>query len=155
MKTSGKYTEFHLEIATRLLTHECPVSVEPKQQAAASRKVYEALFLALSPIIGASGFRALVVRSVKLSRPHFPCLQSVELTLAPWESSERVADHLVVCLAKLPPGQGIAVGAVVYATFFGLVSALIGDALVAQIVKGVLPPPDVSNVSDKSEKPDE
>jgi RNA polymerase sigma-70 factor, ECF subfamily len=99
-----KPSPHHFDAATQLLA-SAGIQDEP---AVAAAGVYEALFRALTPIIGAAGIRALFGRSVRLSAVEFPCL--AELLAA--EPAEDQGRRLVDCLSTLeaPAAREVATG---------------------------------------------
>lgn len=131
--------EAHVEVAKRLLAQERGGGGDAKERAVAAGRVYETLFRALAPVIGAAGVRALFARSVRLASTEFPCLGEISMTAEPPEDSVQVAEQLVGCLSKLEPAAGSEVATGLYAVFLGLLAKFIGERLVSQIVTTAFP----------------
>jgi hypothetical protein len=132
-------SEAHFEAATRLLQSAQPSASGGSAEAAAAAHVYDALFRAVAPVLGATGFRALFARALKLSQDEFPCLQAIRVRLEPPESEVQIAGDLLACLSQLEPDAASQAATGLYAAFLGLLSSFIGDQLVWQIVKRALP----------------
>lgn len=126
--------EAHVEVAKRLLAHERGSGGDAKERAAAAVRVYETLFRALAPVIGAAGVRALFARSVRLASTEFPCLKEIPMIAEPPQDSVQVVEKLLGCLSKLEPAAGSEVATGLYAVFFGVMAKFIGERLVLQIV---------------------
>jgi hypothetical protein len=129
-------TEAHREVAQQLLARSGGPRATSEDPAASASRLYEALFRALGPVIGANGFRALFTRSVKLTAADHPCLEGAIATGEPAESKAAVIERVAVCLAQLPPAAAAETTIALYATLLGLLTNFIGDSLVRQLVKG-------------------
>jgi hypothetical protein len=101
--------------------------------------VYEALSSALAPILGGSGFRAIFARSVKLTAADYPLLGTIPTPVAPAPQADPVLTHVLDSLAKLEPDTASELAANIYASFYSLMTKMIGEALVEQIVRGAFP----------------
>lgn len=134
-----KPLEAHAEAAKRMLAQECASGGTTELRAAAAVRVYETLFRALAPVIGAAGVWALFARSVRLASADFPCLKEIPMTAAPSESDVQGAQHLASCFRKLEPAAVAEGATAVYAAFLGLLAKLIGERLVMQVVKTAFP----------------
>ena len=134
-----KTPETHAEAAERMLAQECGSGGTTEERAAAAVRVYETLFRALAPVIGAAGVWALFARSVRLASAEFPCLTEIPMTAAPSESNVQGAQPLASCLRQLEPAAVAEVATAVYAAWLGLLAKLIGERLVVQVVKTAFP----------------
>jgi hypothetical protein len=136
-------SEAHFEAAKRLLQSAQPSASggTAAERAAAAARVYDSLFESLAPVLGATGFRALFARALKLSQAEFPCLQAIRVSLEPPESAGQVAGQVLACLSQLEADAASQAATGLYARFLGLLSSFIGDQLVWQIVKRALPAP--------------
>jgi hypothetical protein len=131
-------TEAHVHIAQRMLAGLGAGAGDSDARAAAAGRVYDALFGSLAPVLGAAAVRALLARSVKLTKADFPTLCEA-MAAGPLENNPRVAQQLVTCLSKLEPAVALAAATALYATLFGLVATFIGEELMWQIVKSAFP----------------
>lgn len=137
----------HFNVAKQLLAHQgSGTSDEP---ALAAEVVYETLFQALAPIIGAAGVRALVARSVRLSVAEFPCLRALVATTEPGEDQ---GQRLVACLSPLAAASALAVATGLYATLLGLMSNFIGERMVGQLVGKAFPGTEITELKEKSDE---
>lgn len=136
-------SEAHVEVARRFLARSCEGEGHSADPAVASR-VYDALSGALTPIIGESGFRAIFARSVKLTAADYPVLKAVPTVFAPPPEVDTVLTHVLDCLAGLEPTAALELATSLYAAFYALLTKMIGESLVEEIVKGALPTIDES-----------
>ncbi len=155
--TMAKPTGAHVHAAKQLLTHAGAVGSDREdlaERAAAAWRLYEKLFTALAPVIGAAGVRALFARSVKLTKAEFSCLAGIAIapeptsaeavftgspSHSPPETNVSVARQVVDCLSKQDAATASEVAISLYATFFGLMSSFIGERLVWRLVKKAFP----------------
>jgi hypothetical protein len=131
--------EAHIEAAKRMLAEEGANGGNVGEPAAAAGRVYDALFEALAPVIGAAGFRAIFARSVKLTTAKDPRLAELPGLTERLQGNESGARHVIVCLSKLEPAAASEAATGLYATLFGLMTNFIGEQLVMQIVKTAFP----------------
>ena len=123
----------HLDLADRLLARE-RTGEGAEEGAAAAIRVYEKLYLSLAPLVGATGFRALFARSVKLTTPEFPFLGGFHAG-----QPEATANGLRLSLQGQAP-EAIRDGAVaLFGAFFALLATHIGGRLTAQVIMSVWP----------------
>lgn len=134
-----RLSSHHFDAAKRLLTQKGTGT--PADPAAAAARVYETLFGAVAPIIGAEGFRTLVGRSVRLSVAEFPFLAEA---LASGEPAEDQVKRIVVCLSKLEVVTAWEVATGLYATLLGLMTTFLGEPMVSQIVRSAFPETDLT-----------
>jgi hypothetical protein len=132
-------TEAHREVAQQLLARSEAPGGKAEDPAASASRLYEALFRALAPVIGANGFRALFARAVKLTSADHPGLEAAVTTGEPAGTNVAAMERVAVCLAGLPPAAATETATDLYATLLGLLSGFIGDSLVRQLVKRALP----------------
>lgn len=110
--------------------------------------MYQALFQSVAPVLGTAGIRALFARSVKLTAAEFPWLGNVPIApimTVPAEDPMTVVQHVITGLSRLEPAAAAEVAIGLYATLLGLMTRLIGEPLVLQFIKDVLPAIAVSN----------
>lgn len=131
--------EVYSAVARRLLAREGGDEGNAQDRAAAAGRVYDSLHRSLAPVIGAAGVRAILARSVKLASAELPCLGRLTATDDGTEAPAQGALHLVSCLAGLEPAAASEVAISVYATLLGVMTKLIGEGLVLQIVKTAFP----------------
>jgi hypothetical protein len=139
----------HVEAARRLLesAHVSASGGSAEELAAAACRMYQTIVQSFAPVLGATGIRALFARSVKLTAAEFPCLVRtplVPVASAPAEDHERVVEHVVVSLGRLEPAAAAEVAIAVCASLLGIMTKLIGEPLVWQIIRPALPVIDVS-----------
>lgn len=140
-------SEAHVEVARRLLARSCERASDGEAHPGApatARRVHEALSQALAPIIGAAGFRAVFARSVKLIAADHPFLGPLPALAASASPADAVLIQVLDALAKLEPGAALELATSVYASFYALLTKMIGESLVEQIVKGAFPSIDES-----------
>jgi hypothetical protein len=127
-----------VEAAKRLLAH-AEAGRGGEDMAVAAGRVHERLTRRLSPLIGDAGMRALFARTVKLVRPEFPCFEGLVVGTEASASPAAVNDQLVACLTGLEQGVAAEACAALYGTLLALLTALIGERLVAQILRSAFP----------------
>ena len=127
----------HLDAAKRLLAHEGSPADDRSGEIAAAERVYARLFDCLAPIIGPAGVLALFLRSAKLAQADHPDLGAFREVTS--ESALAGGIELFRSLSALDPALVAAATASVYARFLGLLTTLIGERLVAQILNKAFP----------------
>lgn len=105
--------------------------------------VHRRLLERLAPFLGVAGTRALFVRAIKLTARDFPALRTVELGT----SSADLALGLEASLRAEPPADAVATSVALCGTLLELLSTLIGERLVFQVLKSTWPAFDVGNAS--------
>jgi hypothetical protein len=147
----------HVETAQQLLTHEGANVGSADLRAAAAGRVYASLFLALAPVVGPAGLRALLARSFVLTQRELPTLRDLPMTSDRPTSDLIDAEYLVARLRHLEPIATSETATHLYATLFELMSTFIGEELVLQILRGAFPelrdPPSASDDHPKETKP--
>ena len=124
-------------IAARLLAHE--MSGQPATSetlAAASGRLLERLSARLAEVIGPAGVRAIFLRAVKLRTPEFPFLDARAVPQSP---GERLAEPLRARLQEQPPETIQEASVILFATFAGLLAAVIGDRLTGSLLQQIWP----------------
>lgn len=133
-------------VAQRLLAHEW--GEDAGQQASAAGRVYDRIFRAFAPIIGAAGVRAIFARSVRLSAAEFPCLEEV---VTPVETHANYGQRLVACIGKLEADAASNVGVGLYAALLDLLCTFIGQPIVWQILHNAFPGVDMTGPKEKEQ----
>lgn len=119
------------DVAERLLRYEA-VAAKPGTEIAAFH-VSEKLRHLLSTLLGASGFRALVVRALHLAKAKVPALSAIEV-----KTDGSLADPSKVL--QQPHGTPMAGGEVMLITeLLALLDTFIGEALMMRLVQDVWP----------------
>ena len=125
----------HVALARRLVVDAGGNKGIAPERAAGAGRVYDSLFRSLSPVIGGEGMRAVFARSVKLASADFPCLVLLRTTANGTTDTASGALLFVRCLAGLEPDAASEAAVGVYASLLGVMTKLIGEALVLQIVE--------------------
>jgi len=125
-------------VARRLLAQESPSGADPAARAAAVAHAYEKLAERLSPLIGTAGVRALLARSVKLTKADFPCFATLVVPVDHADHSG-ATEQLAACLRTLEPEASSAAAAALFGCLLGLLNGFIGERLVQQILRGAFP----------------
>ena len=121
----------------RLIAHEAdghPATSE--SLAAASGRVLDGLSQRLAQVIGHSGVKAIFLRAVNLCRPEFPFLDA---RIVPMERGDDMAEPLRACLREQAPEVVRESSVTLFATFAGLLAAVIGDRLAWSLLQQVWP----------------
>ena len=121
------------DFASRLLTAERP-GESAEERAAAAGRVYEKIFLCLTPLVGATGVRALFVRSLVLTIPEFPFLGGVLV-----EQPEAGVKTLRASLQGQKPDAVLHGAAALFGAFLALLATYVGQRLTAQILRTAWP----------------
>ena len=124
-------------IATRLLTHEMggqPATAEGL--AAASGRLLDRLSGRLAEVIGPAGVRAIFLRAIKLRKPEFPFLDE---RIVPEGWGESLAEPLRVRLQGQQSEVIQEASVILFATFAGLLAAVVGDRLTRSLLQQIWP----------------
>lgn len=124
-------------LATRLLVHEAggePATSETL--ASASGRLLDRLSLRLAEVIGPSGVEAIFLRAVKVRKPEYPFLDE---RIVPRERGASLAEPLRACLREQEPDTIQEVSVILFATFAGLLAAVIGDRLAWSLLQQIWP----------------
>ena len=114
----------------RLLAEEGAAGGSADECATAAGRVYDKLHAQLAPLVGPAGVRALFVRSAKLTKSEFPFLEVAAL-----ESSTTLRE----CLRAQEPAVAVRAAAVLFGTFFALITTFVGERLTTQVLRGAWP----------------
>jgi hypothetical protein len=123
--------------ATRLLADEAggePATSEAL--AAASARLLDRLSARLAEVIGPVGVEAILLRAVKLRKPELPFLGE---RIVARERGESLSEALRACLREQTPEVIQAASVILFATFAGLFSILIGDRLAWSLLQQIWP----------------
>jgi hypothetical protein len=124
-------------IAAKLLAHEvggAPATAETL--AAAAQRLLDRLSARLAEVIGPLGVRAILLRAVQLRKPEFAFLDE---RISPLTGSESPGESLRACLRAQEPEVIREVSVILFATFAGLLVALIGDRLALSLLQQIWP----------------
>ncbi len=133
------------EFATRIVSYEAGDDHSFTAKLRATFLVCEKLRLELIPLIGTSGFCALLLRALALSSEDADWLPSVKVTeegiLKGFEelNAKQIEEAFSAEVIALP------------AQFLGLLITLIGDRLTVQLLNGVWPKLELRNLEDSRE----
>ena len=119
-----------MEQARRWLAHEGARGSAGERATAASR-VYDRLHEHLAPLVGDAGVNLLFVRSAKLSLGEFAWLADVSILEAAPKLHER--------LRAEAPAVATESAAVLFGTFFALLTGFIGERLTTQVLRRAWP----------------
>lgn len=114
-----------LERARRLLVHEGAEGTA-EQAARAAGRIFDKLHARLDSLLGAAGVQALLDRSARLARLEFSFLEI---------SVVQTSTSLRECLQAHDPAVAIESAAVLFATFFSLITTFIGERLTTQALR--------------------
>ena len=131
-------TAADVDVALRLLALESASGGRADDFGAGAVRVYDRLAGRLEPLIGVAGMRALLARSAKLTKSEFPCfgaLATSDITGPPTPAGET----LRASFGELDPAATPAAAAALYGTLFGLLTSLIGERLVWQVLRSAFP----------------
>lgn len=110
--------------ARRLLAHEGAVG--GADACVAAGRVFDKLRAQLAPLVGSAGVHALLVRSVKLTCGEFSFLDVAVVD---------DATKLRACLQTQEPAIAAASAALLFGTFFTLITTFIGERLTTQVLR--------------------
>ena len=116
-----------------MLAHEQP-GESPEARAAAAARVYEKLTVCLSPLVGATGVRALFARSIALTSAGFPFLAAVSV-----EPPEAGVNTLRASLQGQTADAVLAGAAALFGAFLSLLATYVGERLTAQVLRTAWP----------------
>jgi hypothetical protein len=126
-------TKTHVDAAIRLLAFDGAGSSVGELARRAGR-AYESLSSSLGPVIGAAGVRALMARSLRLTKADFPFFGEL-VTGADLLESE----HLVQCLSKQEPDVASSAATRLYATALAIMGNFIGEPLLWRLLHRAIP----------------
>ncbi len=123
--------------ATRLLAHEAggePATAEAL--AAAAGRLLERLSARLGEVIGPVGVQAIFLRAVTLRKAEFAFLDE---RLVARGRSASLAEALHACLREQPLEVIQEASVILFATFAGLLSVVVGDRLAWSLLQQIWP----------------
>lgn len=124
-------------VATRLLGHEASAAPATSEAlAAASGRLLDRLTQRLTEVIGPAGVEAIFLRAVKLRKPEYAFLDE---RILPRQGGESLAEPLRECLREQDPEVIQEVAVILFATFVGLLAAVIGDRLAWSLLRQIWP----------------
>ena len=124
-------------IAARLLAHEA--GGEPgtsETLATAAQRLLDRLSTRLAEVIGPVGVQAIFLRAVKLRQAEFAFLEE---RIALHTEGDNLAESLGASLRGRDPDSIREVSVILFATFTGLLAALIGDRLSMSLLQQIWP----------------
>jgi len=124
-------TEDRKQMISRLLTREAGCAADPGALAEQVLWLWEQIAFHLTPLIGASGFQTLYARALHLAAPHCPGFSPIQSG----KSIDLLFHTLKEDLRALAPDVAETCGNVLLNTFTDLVASMIGEALMAQILR--------------------
>jgi hypothetical protein len=133
-----------IELARRLFALEAPDAADAAECAAAAGRVHEKILSRLAVLIGASGARALFVRTLKLTAVERPSLGQIV-----FDAKSAGSEPLVQCLRAEPPAVARETAVALYATLLSLLETLIGQRLTANVLRSAWPGFDATNQETK------
>ncbi len=113
----------------RLLVHE-EAAGSAHAWATAAGRVHDKLHAHLDPILGMAGVQALLVRSARVAHGEFVCLEVAALG-----DSTKLRE----CLQAQAPGVAEGAAVALFAGFFALITAFIGERLTSQVLRRAWP----------------
>ncbi|WP_143167625.1 hypothetical protein [Massilia sp. CF038] len=116
---------------SRLLTQKAGCVADPNVLAEQVLWLWEQVAFHLTPLIGVSGFQSLYARALHLAAPDCPGFSAV----LPGKSIDLLFHTLKEDLRALEPGVAESCGNVLLNTFTDLVESMIGEVLMAQILR--------------------
>jgi hypothetical protein len=132
-----------MDLARRVVEAEVGDPSSPEQLATAATRICEKLSQYLAGIVGQSGIRTLLERSLTLTRPAFPWLPSVGA-----RSDGSLWALLHECLAEQDAATARQAFTAFLSSFIALFGRLIGDALVARLLHEIWP--EVSGLKERT-----
>lgn len=120
-----------LERARRLLAHEGAADSAGEPATTAASRVYDKLHAHMAPLVGSIGVQLLFLRSAKLAKGDFECFAEVSSL----EGSTKLRERLQ---AK-DPAVTMESAAMLFATFFALLTTFIGERLTNQVLRSAWP----------------
>lgn len=121
------------EFAGSLLARE-RLGESVEERAAAAVRVYERLTLCLSPLVGATGVRALFARSIVLTTAEFPFFAGTN-----FERPEAALSSLHASLRGQQPDAVLHGAAALFGALLALLETYVGERLTAQVLRSAWP----------------
>jgi hypothetical protein len=132
-----------LDLAARVLAHECAEDPASGRAAAAAR-MFERLFLELAPLIGSAGVIALFSRAVMRTKSKRVAVEGLAITLEPLDVMEQ---HLRTHFAALSERDAAECAVALWAMLVSLMANFIGEPLTLQVIQRAWPAVDVAKES--------
>ena len=104
--------------------------------AAAAQRLLDRLSARLAEVIGPAGVQAIFLRAVKLRKAEFSFLDE---RFVGQPSGDSPAEPLRACLRSQEPEVVREASAILFATFAGLLAAVIGDRLALSLMQQIWP----------------
>ena len=139
-------------VATHLLAHEAggePATSETL--AAAAGRLLDRMSRRLAEVIGPVGVEAIFLRAVKLRKAEFAFLDE---RIVPSERGDNLSEPLRACLREQEPDVIQEVSVLLFATFAGLLTTVIGDRLAWSLLQQIWPdefPPEAELLQEAEE----
>jgi len=127
----GRTSTGQVERAKRLLAHEGNSGSSSAECAAAAWRLYEKLNARLAPLLGSAGVQGLFVRSAKLAQGEVGSLAEV--------ATPEGMNKLGAVLQALDPTKATEVAAMLFGTFFELMTTFIGERLTVLVLRSAWP----------------
>jgi hypothetical protein len=124
-------TEDRKQMISRLLTQDAGCPANTGALAEQVLWLWEQVAFHLTPLIGVSGFQTLYVRALHLAAPECPGFSPIQ----PGKSIDLLFQTLKEDLRALEPGLAESCGNALLNTFTDLVESMIGEVLMAQILR--------------------
>jgi hypothetical protein len=123
------------QLAVRALMHKAGQNPDAASLAAAARRSFDELARVLAPLIGQVGVDALAARAVHLAQREYPWLAT---TRDP-EPTDGPFVQVGMALEHQEPALATEAAAAVLATFTGLLLTMIGEPLMARVMRQAWP----------------
>lgn len=120
-----------IEQARRLLAHEGASDTVDERPTTAAARVYDKLHEHMAPLVGDAGVELLFVRSAKLTQGEFAWLAEVSI----FEGATKLRERL----QAQEPAVATESAAVLFGTFFMLITTFIGERLATQVLHRAWP----------------
>jgi len=120
-----------MDFSRRLLAHEGANASPGNSAAKPAGHVYDKLHSHLSTLLGDAGVNSLFVRSAKLTQGEFAFVSKMSASEGP--------TRLRACLLAQDPSVDSESAAMLFATFFDLITNFIGERLMTQVLRRAWP----------------
>ena len=105
------------------------------QSVATAERLHEKLARHVAPVVGEAGFEALFLRSVKITKSTFVCLQELRTT----GPAQEVVRHFFEDLEKQEPAVVTSITETLMATLVTTLCIFIGEGLTWQLLRNAWP----------------
>ena len=144
-----RQTTAQLAMVRRLCAHEAG-GPGVEAHAAAAERVHQKIFARLASLLGVAGARALYARSVKLTMPGFPRLNTVDFDSA--RPTVDPTEPLMMHLRGEPPAAALETAVAVGANLLALLTTLIGQRLTFRVLRSAWPAFEVRDPNEEEKK---